>query len=53
MQVGDCVNLRTGGCLMTVILVCGEAIGCMWFDDSAQLHKEAFWQDELQNWRKA
>lgn len=52
MKTGDCVCLKTGGYLMTVAQVCGEAICCMWFDENQQLHKQAFWRDELNTWRQ-
>lgn len=42
LAVGDAVQLKAGGCLMTVDAVDGEAVRCVWFNDSQELCRDVF-----------
>lgn len=50
MQVGDCVNRKAGGCLMTVGVVTDNSVVCDWFNDEGQLCQAEFRRDELRVW---
>lgn len=42
LQAGDCVNLVSGGCLMTVRCISGNDAECDWFDGNQQLRWGVF-----------
>lgn len=61
IQVGDCVQLLTGGCLMTADqrfpgLLSGESdrqrteIACVWFNDAGELKRGRFEESNLRVW---
>ncbi len=48
MNEGDVVKLRSGGPMMTVKAIQGVAwTVCVWFDDKAQYHEQAFLNESL------
>jgi uncharacterized protein YodC (DUF2158 family) len=47
MKIGDCVQLKTGGCVMTINWVGVATIGCVWFDESQILHRGVFGTEAL------
>lgn len=56
LKVGDCAQLKTGGCLMTVAqvftgLLAGQPdISCVWFNDEGELKDGRFAADALRRW---
>lgn len=42
LEIGDIVQLKSGGPPMTVELVYGENIHCIFFDSAGLRHNEAF-----------
>lgn len=56
-RAGDCVQLKTGGYLMTVAqvfpfdpVVPVERVGCVWFDLEGRVHSEDFRPETLRRW---
>lgn len=57
IRVGDCVQLKTGGYLMTVWHVYPydatipiERVECVWFDIQGQIHRDTFGPEGLRRW---
>lgn len=54
MKTGDCVQLKSGGCLMTVTAVHrGESyhnVDCVWFNDAGELKRGGFPVSSLNQW---
>lgn len=54
INTGDCVQLKTGGCLMTVNNVADLAttmrIDCVWFNDAGELKSGRFEGRALRRW---
>jgi uncharacterized protein YodC (DUF2158 family) len=46
MKVGDVVTLKSGGRLMTVIALDGEAAVVRWYDDHERCFQEQIWLKE-------
>lgn len=54
IKSGDCVQLKTGGCLMTVNRVVDLAtvkgVDCVWFNDAGELKSGRFEPEALRRW---
>jgi uncharacterized protein YodC (DUF2158 family) len=54
LNVGDCVQLKTGGCLMTVGRIIDSAtakdVDCVWFNDTGELKTGRFAREVLRRW---
>lgn len=51
MFIGDVVNKKTGGCLMTVDAINHGRVTCVWFDDKGKLRHGEFAAGELNLWK--
>lgn len=54
LKTGDCVQLKTGGCLMTVDkivdMATAKGVDCVWFNDAGELKTGRFALEALRRW---
>lgn len=51
-EIGDVVQLKSGGPVMTVYNVDGSSIGCIWFDDKNKKISAPFIPETLQKYEE-